>query len=79
MNLFNFQVDHLLSTLCNEAADYSANFISIVLSLLSNLCRGSAAVTEQVLRSEILFKTSLMKITICNKELDFKRCHFSFV
>ncbi|CAI4227539.1 unnamed protein product [Auanema sp. JU1783] len=46
-------VEHLLSTLASDA-EHSPNFLSIVLSLLSNLCRGSATVTDQVLSSSHL-------------------------
>uniref|UniRef100_A0A915DET1 E3 ubiquitin-protein ligase n=1 Tax=Ditylenchus dipsaci TaxID=166011 RepID=A0A915DET1_9BILA len=37
-----------------HAGNRTPAFISIVLSLLSNLCRGSSAVTEQVIRSPLL-------------------------
>lgn len=56
-------VEHLLDSLIPESADMSLNesgaisygaksasFISIVLSLLSNLCRGSAQITLTVVR-----------------------------
>ncbi|WKY07585.1 hypothetical protein Q1695_007222 [Nippostrongylus brasiliensis] len=59
-------VEHLLTTLSSETAAHSANFISIVLSLLSNLCRGSAAVTEQVLSSPRLI--SALQCVLTNKD-----------
>ncbi|VDM61213.1 unnamed protein product [Angiostrongylus costaricensis] len=59
-------VEHLLTTLSSETATHSANFISIVLSLLSNLCRGSAAVTEQVLSSPRLI--SALQCVLTNKD-----------
>uniref|UniRef100_A0A914ZV22 E3 ubiquitin-protein ligase n=10 Tax=Parascaris univalens TaxID=6257 RepID=A0A914ZV22_PARUN len=37
-----------------SASHRSASFTSIVISLLSNLCRGSSAVTEQVISSSLL-------------------------
>uniref|UniRef100_A0A914R0M5 Uncharacterized protein n=1 Tax=Parascaris equorum TaxID=6256 RepID=A0A914R0M5_PAREQ len=39
-----------------SASHRSASFTSIVISLLSNLCRGSSAVTEQVIRVKISAK-----------------------
>ena len=42
-------VEHLLTSVSNNTGQ-ATSFVSIVLSLLSNLCRGSATVTEQVLR-----------------------------
>lgn len=63
-------VEHLLTTLSSETAAHSANFISIVLSLLSNLCRGSAAVTEQVLRYVSLLMAAI--VPLCLFALCFK-------
>jgi hypothetical protein len=43
-------VEQLLSSLCSEGkAPPVATFTSVVISLLANLCRGSASVTERVL------------------------------
>ena len=47
-------VEHLLTSVSNPAGQQSTSFVSIVLSLLSNLCRGSATVTEQVLRFVVI-------------------------
>ncbi|EFO28334.2 hypothetical protein LOAG_00153 [Loa loa] len=46
-----------------------ASFISVVISLLSNLCRGSAIVTEQVVSSPVLF--CALKTVLTSKD---ERC-----
>ncbi|VDO30756.1 unnamed protein product, partial [Onchocerca flexuosa] len=54
--------DSVISSL-GYGLNRSASFTSVVISLLSNLCRGSSTVTEQVVSSPVLFyalKTVLM-------------------
>ncbi|EJW84453.1 Hectd1 protein, partial [Wuchereria bancrofti] len=63
-------VEHLLNslvpahlTMASFGLNRPASFISVVISLLSNLCRGSSIVTEQVVSSPVLLcalKTVLM-------------------
>ncbi|CAD6199393.1 unnamed protein product [Caenorhabditis auriculariae] len=59
-------IEHLLGTLSNNDTSNSANFVSIVLSLLSNLCRGSSAVTEQILSSPNIMPA--LSSVLTNKE-----------
>ncbi|CAI5448918.1 unnamed protein product [Caenorhabditis angaria] len=62
-------VEHLLISLAtsnDENSQVSANFLSIVLSLLSNLCRGSSFVTEKVLTSPNMIKG--LSSVLTNKE-----------
>ncbi|CAB3409028.1 unnamed protein product [Caenorhabditis bovis] len=62
-------VEHLLGTLASsndENSNVSTNFLSIVLSLLSNLCRGSTMITEKVLSSPNMIKG--LSAVLTNKE-----------
>ncbi|CAJ0937422.1 unnamed protein product, partial [Mesorhabditis belari] len=66
-------VDHLLASLCATEPP-SAVFTSIVLSILSNLCRGSAEVTQQVLSNNLLIAALFAVLTGKND-----RCWKEFV
>ncbi|CAL2040217.1 unnamed protein product [Caenorhabditis brenneri] len=64
-------VEHLISIMVssndeNSPTTVSANILSIVLSLLGNLCRGSSLITEKVLTSPNMMKG--LKATLTNKE-----------
>lgn len=53
------------------AVQRSSAFISIVLSLLSNLCRGSAAVTEQVTLELRIENMSISTYFLCKKSISY--------
>ncbi|CAI2350375.1 unnamed protein product [Caenorhabditis sp. 36 PRJEB53466] len=64
-------VEHLISILTasndeNSPTAASANILSIVLSLLGNLCRGSSLITEKVLTSPNMIKG--LRATLTSKE-----------
>ncbi|EFO85309.1 hypothetical protein CRE_21657 [Caenorhabditis remanei] len=64
-------VEHLISIMVssndeNSPATASANILSIVLSLIGNLCRGSSLITEKVLTSPNMIKG--LRATLTNKE-----------
>lgn len=64
-------VEHLISIMVasndeNSPTTASANILSIVLSLIGNLCRGSSLITEKVLTSPNMITG--LKATLTNKE-----------
>ncbi|PIC33910.1 hypothetical protein B9Z55_013719 [Caenorhabditis nigoni] len=64
-------VEHLISIMVSSNDESSpvaasANILSIVLSLIGNLCRGSSLITEKVLTSPNMIKG--LKATLTNKE-----------
>uniref|UniRef100_A0A1I7V093 E3 ubiquitin-protein ligase n=1 Tax=Caenorhabditis tropicalis TaxID=1561998 RepID=A0A1I7V093_9PELO len=64
-------VEHLISIMVssndeNSPTAVSANILSIVLSLIGNLCRGSSLITEKVLTSPNMITG--LKATLTNKE-----------